>query len=131
MTRVLVLDVPAPCAWINSNGRQHRMQVAKLTAIWRNAGAKAVLDLNRQRKAAGEGPLPVFMGRVRIVARIWKPKANRFDPNNLAPTSKAIVDGLVAAGLLADDDHKHVLGPDHRYGGKGEPRIVLTIEEAP
>jgi hypothetical protein len=129
--RALIIDVPAPCAWINSNDRKHRMAAAKLTSIWRNAGTAAVLELNRQRKAAGEGPAPTFMGRVRIVAKIFKPKANRFDPNNLHPTTKAIVDGLVQAGLLIDDDHKHVLGPDHRYGGKGEPRIVLTIEEAP
>lgn len=127
--RILILDVPAPCKFLNSNDRRHRMQTAQLTAIWRNAGTKAVLDLNRQRKAAGEGPVPAFMGRVRIVAKIWKPKANRFDPNNLHPTTKAIVDGLVSAGLLADDDHKHVLGPDHRYGGTGQARVVLRIEE--
>ena len=129
--RVLLLDIPAPCKFINSNSRDHRMAQAKLTAIWRNAGVKAVHDLNQERAKNGDGPVQTFMGRVRIIATIWKPKANRFDPNNLAPTSKALVDGLVSAGLLLDDDHKHVLGPDHRYGGKGEARIVLRIEEEP
>ena len=129
--RVLILEVPAPCKLLNSNDRMHRMVKAKLTAIWRNAGTKALLDLNRQRKAAGEGPVPTFMGRVRIVAHIWKPRGGTWDPNNYHDTTKPIVDGLVSAGLFLDDDHEHVLGPDHRRGGKGEPRIVLTIEEAP
>ena len=38
-------------------------------------------------------------------------------------------DGKPIAGLLADDDHTRVLGPDHRAGAPGTPRIVLTIEE--
>ena len=129
--RVLLLDIPAPCKFINSNSRDHRMAQAKLTAIWRNAGVKAVHDLNQERAAHGSGPVQTFMGRVHITATIWKPRGGRWDPNNYAGTTKALVDGLVSAGLFLDDDHKHVIGPDHRHGGKGEARVVLRIEEAP
>lgn len=63
-----------------------------------------------------------------MVATIWKPRNGRYDPNNLWPTVKACVDGFVDAGILADDDHKHVIGPDMRHGGIGPQRIVFTFE---
>ena len=118
--RMTQFTVPAPAGWINSNQRLHRLAVAKLTALWREAGRVAV--------PAGWEP---FTGRVHIEAHIWKPRAGRYDPNNLWPTVKACVDGVVESGLLADDDHEHVLGPDMRHGGKGSPALVLTIREIP
>lgn len=118
MTEPLTITIPAPCEWINSNQRLHRMAKANLTKQWRLAGMVA---------ARGLEPLPT---PVRIVAHIWKARAGRYDVNNLADTTKAIVDGLVDAGLLVDDSFRHVIGPDHRHGGKGEPRIVLTITAA-
>lgn len=117
--RILTLDVVAPCEWITANGRIHHMKRAKLTREWRSA----------TRKALPEGVEP-FTGPVHITAHIWKPRAGRWDPNNWCLTTKAMVDELVSLGLLDDDDHEHVIGPDHRRGGKGEPRIILTIEGA-
>lgn len=127
--RVLLLDVPAPCAWINSNQRLHRMQTAKLTAIWRNAGTLAVSDENRRRAAEGEPALQPFDKRVRIVATIYKPRGGRWDVGNLYPTVKACIDGIVSGGVLVDDSNEYVVGPDMRVGGKGEPRVILRIEE--
>jgi hypothetical protein len=45
------------------------------------------------------------------------------------PTLKAAIDGLVDYGLLPDDTNAHLIGPDLRQGGKGDPAIVLTITE--
>jgi hypothetical protein len=115
--RHVTIDIPAPCQFINSNQRLHRMAQAKLTKTWRQASAAA---------ASSIGPLTP---PVHITAHIFKPRAGRYDPNNLAPTTKAIVDGLVDAGLLADDSVNYVIGPDHRHGGKGAPEIVLEIRE--
>lgn len=112
------IEVPAPCDFINTNVRYHRMAKANLTKQWRTAGFVA---------ARNHGPLNP---PVRIIAHIWKPRAGRYDPNNLADTTKAIVDGLVDAGLLPDDSREYVVGPDHRHGGKGPARIVLTIQPA-
>jgi len=117
MRRHITLDIPAPCDFINSNQRLHRMAQAKLTKTWRQASATA---------AHGLEP---FTTQVHIIAHIFKPRGGRWDPNNLWPTVKAAVDGLVDAGLLADDDHKHLIGPDMRAGGKGNPEIVLEIRE--
>lgn len=114
----MILEVPAPCAWLNSNQRLHRMAAAKLTAEWREAG----------RKAAEGFELQPIEGRVHVVAYISKPRGGRWDPNNLWPTIKAVVDGVVDAGLLADDDHEHVIGPDMRVGAKGPAAVTLEIE---
>jgi len=121
MSRVAVFTVEAPADWINSNQRLHRMAVAKLTKAWRAAGFAA---------AAQHGWEP-YTGKVHIVAHIWKPRAGRYDPNNLWPTVKAAIDGVVESGLLVDDDHLHVEGPDMRHGGRGAPALVLTIREIP
>ena len=49
--------------------------------------------------------------RARITITIAFPDRRRRDTHNLMPTAKAIVDGLVDAGLLPDDDHWHLTGP--------------------
>ena len=115
--RVAVFTVEAPAPWVNSNQRLHRMVAAKLTAAWRAAG-----------KVAG-GDVAPFAGPVHVVAHIWKPRGGRYDPNNLWPTVKACVDGLVEAGVFVDDDHLHMAGPDMRHGGKGGPCLVFTVTE--
>lgn len=95
------------------------MAKAKLTAQWREAA-----------RAASEGVGP-FTEPVRIEAHIWKTRNGRYDPNNLAPTTKACVDGFVDAGLFVDDDWNHVIGPDHRHGGKGPAGIIFLFSEVP
>lgn len=115
--RIVTIDIPAPCAFINSNDRRHRMAEADLTKAWRAAAAVAAANIT---------PLSP---PVHITAHIHKPRGGRYDPGNLYPTAKALVDGLVDAGLLTDDDHKHVIGPDMRHGGKGPARIIVQITE--
>lgn len=112
------LSVPAPCTMLNSNQRAHRMAAAKLTAQWRMAAKIAARQIT-----APDLPKPV-----RVMAYIWKPRANHYDPNNLYPTVKACLDGIVDAGWLPDDDFMHVHGPDMRHGGVGPARIVFKFE---
>lgn len=114
--KVKQLTIPAPAAWLNSNQRLHRMAAAKLTATWREAA----------RLAVPTSWAPVE-GLQRVEAHIWKPRRGRYDPGNLYPTAKACLDGIVDAGLLADDDWHHVLGPDMRHGGIGPAALVVTI----
>lgn len=101
---------------LNSNQRLNRFREAEQIADWKLLGKIA---------ARGHDPIPT---PVRIIVHFWKPATVRYDPNNLWPTVKAITDGFVAAGLLSDDDHKHVIGPDMRHGGIGPQRIQFTFE---
>lgn len=57
-------------------------------------------------------------------------KTRRRDPGNWSPSAKAAVDGLVDAGILPDDNHTRLLGPDPRIG---EPvkggQLILHITD--
>ena len=73
-------------------------------------------------------------GRVIIAARFQWADARIRDSSNWAPTVKAMVDGLVDAGVLPGDDDRYiddtrcgVTLPPQR-GLKGYVRIVLTVE---
>lgn len=62
-----------------------------------------------------------------IVCEYIAPDRRRRDPGNWMPTAKACVDGLVDAGVLADDDWTHVRGPDMRLSVPGKlPRHGRT-----
>ena len=136
MTRVLKFDVVAPrrqprgkprdvADWITSNQRGPRMSVANKTAKWRTAATEALAEQFRTVPKQ-------FDRRVLIIAKVYKPVDNRYDPMNFYPTGKAVVDAIVAAGILADDDWKHVLGPLMDRGGKcprGADHLTVTIEE--
>lgn len=111
------VEIPAPCDWINSNHRTHRMVEARRVSAWR-AASKAAAD-DRYH----------FTGPVHITATVHKTRAGRWDAGNLYPTAKAIVDGLVDAGLLVDDSNEYVVGPDMRAGEKRETAsVVIRIE---
>lgn len=111
------VSIPAPCMLLNSNQRMHRMAAAKLTAQWRMAA----------KIACRVDGAPNLTDRVHLTAVIYKPRGGRWDANNYWPTVKAAVDGMVDAGVLIDDDNKHIIGPDMRPGDSGPARIVIEI----
>lgn len=51
------------------------------------------------------------VGKATIHVGVTKRTNNRYDPVNLSDTAKPIVDQLVKAGVLDEDDHRHVFGP--------------------
>jgi crossover junction endodeoxyribonuclease RusA len=106
-----------PCDFINANSRLHHHAKAKLTKAWRDA-TRAQADV-----LSGGWTIPVH-----IVVSIRFPNNIRRDVGNYYPTAKAIVDGLVDAGVLPDDDDKHVVGPDNRREyPNGPARVTVTI----
>lgn len=68
------------------------------------------------------------MRRARMVGVFEPPDNRRRDPANWAPSWKAIVDGVVDAGVLPDDNSNYLDGP---YAELGEVhpkgRLVLYI----
>lgn len=113
----LILTVENGRKWMSLNDRDQ----------WPARHAKAA----KWRKYAASFDVPHFQ-HVLVEARIWKPRNGRYDPHNLIPTLKHIIDGFVDAGLVPDDDHKHmVLDIDH--GGVDNtkpPHLVITLREA-
>lgn len=118
--RELVVDVPRDL-WLTSNQRLHHQARAKTTRALRDL---AHTEARRQH-------LVRDLDRVRIVAHLTYPDRRRRDANNAAPTTKALVDGLVDYGLVPDDNDHHLIGPDHRFAGitPGRYTVRLVVED--
>ncbi|MGW2582973.1 hypothetical protein ACWCYZ_16830 [Streptomyces virginiae] len=130
MTRHFAIHLPAGLPLLNSNQRPHHAVKARMTAAIRAAAMEACSEDPTMRAAlvsAGTGPA---LQRAYILGVLHPPSRRRADPANWYPSFKAAVDGLVDAGVLEDDDHTRVVGPDMRIGEvvKGG-RISLHLTE--
>lgn len=113
-----------PCDFINANQRLHHHAKAKLTKAWR----EATFD---EWQARGCLLNCCAFDRAHVTVTIRFPTNHRRDVGNYYPTAKAIVDGLVDAGVLPDDNDEHLTGPDmRRERPNGDPRVTITITEA-
>lgn len=114
--------IPAPAPWLSANQRRDLRRQTPDRRAWRDAG------LVHARRVH----LPKLQ-RVHILAELRFTIARARDVHNYYPTLKALVDGLVDYGLVPDDSHEYLVGPDLRYGpladSKGYGEVVLTITE--
>lgn len=96
--RWLIL-IPAPTKWMNANQRYtHWSQRSEPTKLWRDAAAVAT-------RRAG---VPA-MQRAAITAVVHRPDRRKdSDSHNRYPTVKAVIDGLVDAGVLPDDCDRYL-----------------------
>lgn len=127
------LALPPGLKLLNANQRIHYRVRAETTAAIRGAAREACLTHPPLRAAlvlAGE--LPVLQ-QAWILGVIHPGSRRRLDPANLYPSFKAAVDGIVEAGVLEDDDHLHVLGPDMRLGNvvRGGQLVLHIYEMTP
>lgn len=114
--RNYVLALPPGLKLLNANQRIHYRVRAEQTAAIRGAARDACLahpQLRADLVIAGEAPV---LPHAWILGVIHPGSRRRLDPANLYPSFKAAVDGIVEAGVLEDDDHLHLLGPDMRLG---------------
>ena len=125
--QTLQVTVLAPVPLMTANQRGNWAVKARATRAWRTAARVAGERVKADRFREGD--------HVHITATIHRShNRGRYDALNYAPTVKAIVDGIVDAGLIADDSNRYVTGPDLR---PGEPRevaqvvLVLTPVDAP
>lgn len=119
-TWTLILTVENGRKWLSLNDRDHYRARAVKVKAWRTHAEHAV-------RAAGVPTL----ARATITGHIYKNRAGRYDPHNLFATLKPIIDGIVDAGTLADDDHTH-LRAALEHGGIDRtqpPHIIITIRE--
>ncbi|NJQ14196.1 hypothetical protein [Streptomyces bohaiensis] len=130
MTHVLTL--PAGLRLLSSNERVHYRRRAEITAAIRAAAMAGCSEHPGLRAAMAAVPAGhPAMDHAYILGVLHPGSRRRIDPANFYPSFKAAVDGLVDAGLLADDDHTRVVGPDMRLGpiSPRVPRISLVITE--
>ena len=115
------LTIGAPAGFMNANHRPNWAARARDTRAWREAAWAHARSENlapRDRRA-------------RVIVVFHHADRRRRDVGNLAPTAKAIVDGLTDAGLWPDDSDAHLVGPDLRTGEPWpRPGVEVLIEDA-
>ncbi|MEU2558408.1 hypothetical protein ABZ626_03535 [Streptomyces longispororuber] len=110
--------MPPRLLLLNSNQRLHHHRRAEITKLLRRAAWAASRGIPRLERVHIIGVLHPEGGR------------HRRDPANWYPSFKACIDGLVDQGVLDDDDHTRVMGPDMRLGHVvSGSRLVLHIRE--
>lgn len=111
------LELPKLAEWLNLNTKRHWAKNAKLVKAWRH-GSHIIARQHR---------LPKGFVRVQVDAYVWKSSRRQYDPHNLMPTLKPVIDGLVDYGLIPDDNTTHLAGPFIHHGGYGPEKLVLVI----
>lgn len=107
----------APAVPLTLNQRFHFRKEAQIVKVWRAEAAKLAKVYR----------VPSF-GRAYITITVQHTTGHHRDALNWAATGKAIVDGLVDAGVLEDDCDCYVVGPDMRRGPKiSQPGPVVTV----
>ena len=112
------LEIPKLADWLNLNQQLHWAPRNKRAQAWRH-GAHIY---------ARKHQLPKGLVRVKIDIYVWKSTRRRYDPHNLMPTMKHVIDGLVDYGLIPDDNTRHLDGPHPHHGGYGRERLVVVIQ---
>lgn len=110
------INLPWTTPPLSANQRMHWARKASTTRGLRQAGALLARNAPRTDRL--------------IVTLHWRPKdRRRRDRHNLYPTVKALVDGLVDAGIVPDDDTEHVSTPEPViHQPDGEPGMWLELE---
>ncbi|KAB7850186.1 hypothetical protein [Streptomyces mobaraensis] len=128
--RVFTVTLPAGLPLLNANQRPHYRRRAEITKRLRGAAMEAVSEHRALMVAlAASSPEPLFQ-RAHVLGILHPSTRGRRDPANWYPSFKAAIDGLVDAGVLEDDDHTRLLGPDMRLGSlvKGG-QLALCVRE--
>lgn len=121
----LTFTIPADL-WLSANDRMHWAPKSTRTKWLRTLG----------RANANTQQIPP-RGTTHVAAFIGYLRNGKADPANAAPTVKALIDGMVDAGVWPDDDSTHVIGPTYLRGPKSPTpgaytvRLVLTDQEVP
>jgi len=98
------------------------------------AGCDYVNECNRKLRGVSVLCVPMFF-TVTIHEHVIWPKSKRGelpDPDSLATYCKAALDGIVDAGIIAGDSHKHIASvtTSQEKGTDKQGSIVITITES-
>ena len=108
--------VPAGLDLLSSNQRLHwAVRARRVKAIRQWASWEAV----RQQVPKAE----------RVSVSVWVhpgSRTRRIDPPNYADTVKALIDGVVDAGVLPDDTGKHGIAVTYKEGARW-PRTTVEV----
>lgn len=119
--RTFTITLPAGLALLSLNDRGHWAARYRRSEALRKAAWAMALQAKIPR-----------LERVSVVAEYQPGDLRHRDPDNIAASAKAAIDGLRAARVLPEDDSRHVtevtcrIGPLHPKG-----RLILHLTEVP
>jgi crossover junction endodeoxyribonuclease RusA len=116
--------------WLNANEHLNKFKRNRLVQEWRQITMERAIQMGLPRDVAD---------KVFIEAFVHMDSDRSYDAQNLYPTAKAMIDGLVLGkgkikgyGLLPDDSNHHVVGPLCLPGLKYQrPGVTLRIHTIP
>lgn len=117
--KVIRLVLSFPSRDLHPNARVHWARLARAKKAYREEAWAAALCYDRSR--------PLWESAV-VRAAFYVPNLRRRDPDGLMASMKAAWDGVVDAGVLADDD-KLVLYPPALILDRKNPRVEVTLEQ--
>ena len=125
MSRTWVVRLPWTKPPLSLNDRSHWRKKAADTAAVRWEACGCV-----RRECKTDRELVIRCDRVKATLTYYPRDKRRRDATNLVATYKAVIDGMVDAGVILDDTPEYlqevmpvIAEPD------GDPRLELTIEE--
>ncbi|MFB7219368.1 hypothetical protein [Streptomyces sp. NPDC056227] len=130
LLRRFTITLPAGLFLLNENQKLHyRVRSGHVKALRSAAMEQCSEDAAMRAALAEANPGPV-LEHAYILGVVHLGTRRLFDPANFYPSFKATIDGLVDAGVLEDDNHTRLIGPDMRMGpvAKGG-QLALHIQE--
>ena len=124
MTTELIVTVPGRPFSLNAERSKHHYKVAEMKKYVRfSAKTMAIHEMGAIRRRP-------FFEKVGIdVYPYAKDRRYRQDVGNCYPTAKAIIDGLVDAGVIADDNDQHLVWLRFFPHQFGKDQMVLIVSE--
>lgn len=122
--RTVTIAMPVAGKVCTLNHRMHWRVEAKWKKAWRDAAQIAGCALGAPSKRRLEGRW--FLWCSYPVAAL----GIRRDPHNWTLTDKWIIDGLVLAGVLPDDDRTHVVHGDATFhAARSNPNVIVMLTD--
>lgn len=113
--------ISLPPKELSPNARPHYMAKARAVRRYRAAAWAAALEILGTRRPR--------LQHARISIQFVFKRADRRDIDNLLASIKPAIDGLVAAGMLADDSSAHVSYGDIGVSVGENQGVTLIVEE--
>lgn len=112
---------------LNANDRMHYIVKGQITDYLRALAFSLLQQKNNFQTPPFDSENPCT-----VLVTVYSPTRRRIDPSNLAPTVKALMDGMTDAKLWTDDNKdivKLVGFKDGGLSGNKMYKILLTITE--
>lgn len=121
----IVLHIVPPAAITTLNDRLHWHTIAARKRSWREVAKWTALKLPPARL---DTPQPPARWVCTVSYPTDRPNTRR-DPHNWILTSKWIIDGIVDAGLIDDDDSRHLVVADAQFHLRSTNGcVVVTLD---